>query len=933
MTHRIVILSTAFIAGIVLATTANVPVASWVLLGAATGGAAVSLYLYKKERGWREYRRPVIALAALLCGLPLGYWRTLQKLDISSPGSLGQILENVEHRTPISFDGSISKEPEIRSARQADLQVRVRRLRIGSRGKWIRVPPENVLIRTYIVKSSSDALVESFSRLTHPDAYGYHVEVHTTHERIEDPANPGEFDTRRFLRQNDVVGRFRTYAARVKVIEESRGNPVMELALAAKECFLLTYKVTMRSPPSRLAAAATLGMRRAVENVTFRGKDIAEMFRHAGVGHVLAVSGLHVSIVSVLLYSLLRLTGLRPRVFVPALIVFLILFALLTGSRPSSVRAVIMNSVILIAHAYFQQGIRRATFVGLALSSFLILFSNPLLLFAPSFVLSFGAVLSLIVISPPVNRWLGLLRGFSLIFFALWFALLLFTASAHIRFLLTVPAILGLAGSLWLAVLAGGWLNTSFPRFWRFGVDRLPPGLRLFLAAQLSIQAGMMIPLSAWFFGRLPVAGVFVNLLAIPAIGVLVQLAMLTGVVGLIPVVGAHAALPFGAATTIVGEFFYWLAHLGSEGFPFPAVPRPTAHWMLLYYAALAGLLFLERAQPRLQSVLYSLWPRLKGKAAILLAVRTVPPILCLFPLLALVPAKQRVAELTCLSAGSNPLIVMVSEERRSLIVNAGDKFSGGRMLFDALREHGATQVDTAIQAGASPGLGTEGLASLAAKMPVRNCFLPVAPPDPADYLDELGDDYLVRKAAEGDRWALQHTESYRQLAEALKRHRGRIRPHSSFGSMEWDDARVRILPPPDQLPDRYVSRAKTAIVEMIIGGTTWIVVSDSTPDTVDDVLGRRRGPCDVLVLPGLRGTRFEWLADRAIRHTEPGVVIVCGRFPMDDFDVVQWAGKKGTFTLLVTGRDGAIRAELLKEGAVELRAHGNDRIVYVKGK
>jgi len=933
MTHRIVILSAAFIAGIVLATTANVPVASWILLGAAATGAAVSLYLYKKERAWREYRRPVIALAALLCGLPLGYWRTMQKLDISSPGSLGQIIETVEHRTPIAFDGSISKEPEIRSEKQADLQVRVRRLRIGSRGKWISVPPEDVLLRTYIVKSSSEALVASFRRLTHPDAYGYRVQVYTTHDRLKDPANPGQFNMQRFLSQKGVVGRFRAYAARVTILEESRGNPIMELALATKESFLLTCKATMRSPASRLAAAATLGMRRAVEKTTFRGKDIAEMFRHAGVGHVLAVSGLHVSIVSILLYSLLRLTGLRPRTFVPALIVFLVLFALLTGSRPSSVRAVIMNSVILIAYAYFQQGIRRATFVGLALSSLLILLSNPLLLFAPSFVLSFGAVLSLVVISPPVNRWLGLLRGFSLVFFALWFALLMFTASTSIRFLLTLPAVAGFAGSLWFAVLAGGWLNTLYPRSWRFGVDCLPPGLRLFLAAQLSIQAGMMIPLSAWFFGRLPVAGVMVNLFAIPAIGVLVQLAMLTGVVGLIPVVGTYAALPFGAATTIVGEFFYWLAHLGSELFPFPAVPKPTAAWMLLYYVSLAGFLFLERAQPRLQSIIYSIWPRLKGKAALLLTVRALPPLLCLLPLLALVPVKQRVAQLTCLSAGSHPLIVLVSERRRSLILNAGDKFSGGRMLFDAVREHGATQVDTAILAGASPSLGAEGLAFLAAKMPVRSCFLPVAPSDPADYLPQLGDDYLVRRAAEGDRWAVQHTETYRQLVDALGQHGVQPQPHALFGSVDWDNAQIRILPPPVQLPDRYVSRAKTAIVEMNIGATTWIIVSDSTPETLDDVLSRRKGRCDVLVLPGLRRTKYEWMADRAVHHTQPGVVIVCGRFPMNDFDIEEWAISKGTFTLLVTGRDGAIRAEPLVDGALELRAYGNDRIVYVKGR
>ncbi|NQT92652.1 MAG: ComEC/Rec2 family competence protein [Lentisphaerae bacterium] len=934
MTHRIVTLATAFIIGIVLATGTGVEVPSWVLLGAATTGAAISIYLYWKEKGWREYRRPVIALAALLCGLPLGYWRTMQMLNTSSPGSLGQILESVEHRAPIAFDGTISKEPEIRGARQADLQLRVRRLRIGHQGKWIHVRPQDVLLRTYVVKSSSDTIVQEFKRLTHPDAYGYHVEVYTSHERLVDPANPGEFNMRRFLSQKDVVGRFRAYAARVTVREETRGNPIMELALAAKKSFLLTYKATMISPPSRLAAAATLGMRRAVEKVTFRGKDIAEMFRHAGVGHVLAVSGLHVSIVSVLLYSLLRLTGLRPRAFVPALILSLILFALLTGSRPSSVRAVIMNSVILIAHAYFQQGLRQATFMGLALSSLMILLSNPLLLFAPSFVLSFGAVLSLVVLSPPVNRWLGMLRGFSLIFFALWFALLLFTASVRIRYLLNPLMCLGFVGSLWFAVMAGGWLNSMFPRFWGFGVDRLPPTLRMFLAAQLSIQAGMMIPLSAWFFGRLPVAGVLVNLLAIPAIGVLVQMAMLTGVVGLIPVVGTYAALPFGAATTVIGEFFYWLAHLGSEMFPFPAVPKPTVRWMLLYYAALVVLLFLERAQPRFQSVVYKIWPTLRGKKAVLLSVRAVPILLCLVPLLTLVPAKQRVAGLTCLSAGSHPLVILVSEKREALIVNAGNKFSGGRMLFDAVREHGATQVDTAIVAGAAPGLGSEGLASLAAKMPVRKCFLPVAPADPARYLEELGDDYLVRKAAEGDRWAVQHAEAYTHLVDALAKHGADVKPHALFGAIDWENAHIRLLPPPSRLPGRYISRAKTAIVEMQIGATTWVIVSDSTPETLDDVLGRRQGPCHVLVLPGLvRRPQYESLMDRAVRHTRPSVVIVCGKYPMADFDIEEWAKEKGTFTLLVTGRDGAIRAEPLENGAVLLRAYGNGRVAYVRGE
>ena len=117
-----------------------------------------------------------------------------------------------------------------------------------------------------------------------------------------------------------------------------------------------------------------------------------------------------------------------------------------------------------------------------------------------------------------------------------------------------------------------------------FSYAALPQGISTFLAAQFGIQVGMMIPLSAYYFARWPFAGAYANLIAIPLIGVVVQLAAIGGLLGTIPVVGLALALLLGAANWLASSLFMWIAHASAGAFPYPFVHRPSPAWLLVYY-------------------------------------------------------------------------------------------------------------------------------------------------------------------------------------------------------------------------------------------------------------------------------------------------------------------------------------------------------------
>ena len=115
----------------------------------------------------------------------------------------------------------------------------------------------------------------------------------------------------------------------------------------------------------------------------------------SGFSHILAVSGLHCGF---LIALIILLFGVRRRFLIASMgILSLIFYALLTGGKPSVIRASIMLS-ILIAAPLFRRASDAPTSLCLAL--FLILFYNPFAAASVSLQLSFASVAGLLWLTP-----------------------------------------------------------------------------------------------------------------------------------------------------------------------------------------------------------------------------------------------------------------------------------------------------------------------------------------------------------------------------------------------------------------------------------------------------------------------------------------------------------------------------------------------------
>lgn len=138
------------------------------------------------------------------------------------------------------------------------------------------------------------------------------------------------------------------------------------------------------------------------------GPEREEAFRKSGVTHILSISGLHVTMVSILFWGLFSFLVALPflsrfvlgfRLMPLAPLIPLWFYVALAQYPVSALRAGFMASLFLVSLTIWR---RLDLLSALALAAFLILAISPLSLFGASFQLSFMAVLFLILFFP---RW------------------------------------------------------------------------------------------------------------------------------------------------------------------------------------------------------------------------------------------------------------------------------------------------------------------------------------------------------------------------------------------------------------------------------------------------------------------------------------------------------------------------------------------------
>lgn len=128
--------------------------------------------------------------------------------------------------------------------------------------------------------------------------------------------------------------------------------------------------------------------------------EIKELYQKVGISHVLAISGLHISVIGMTIYKLLRKLFGSFVVSGTLAGIFMFAYGCMAGFRPSATRAIIMFFMMLVAQML---GRSYDSLSALSLSAVLLLWENPFLLEYAGFLFSYMAVLGVVLVGKIVT--------------------------------------------------------------------------------------------------------------------------------------------------------------------------------------------------------------------------------------------------------------------------------------------------------------------------------------------------------------------------------------------------------------------------------------------------------------------------------------------------------------------------------------------------
>ncbi|HHT9124657.1 MAG TPA: DNA internalization-related competence protein ComEC/Rec2 [Candidatus Brocadiia bacterium] len=416
---------------------------------------------------------------------------------------------------------------------------------IKNKAKWERVSG-TIRVSSYTNPPEADAI-----------KYGNKIELLGTISAPLPPNNPGQWDYRRYLqRQQPSITALMTVTnlSNIKVLSRNNGNAFFRFVNFIKERLAKIINRCCTSDSSSIVIGMILGDRQNISN------DVMEAFKKTGTIHFLAISGFNVGILVIAVHTLLRMLGINRRISAGAMILFLMLYAILTGMVPSAVRACLMASIYFGA-ILLNRG--RDLPNSIAAAVLIILIRNPSELFSIGLQLSVLGVLGIVYVS---NR----IEGF------LW------------------------KGTLLIERLQAPEERSKLGFLWRYIRKNLCVSLGAWLA---------VMPLIAHYFHILTPFVALLNIIIFPLICILVVGGLVILIVGSI-----HPLLtvPFAYLIHYSNLILEWLIEtlarpVHSTGVPqltFFYTPGPSWLWISIYYAMGITLIWYKEMRLRLAYVI-----------------------------------------------------------------------------------------------------------------------------------------------------------------------------------------------------------------------------------------------------------------------------------------------------------------------------------------
>ena len=228
-------------------------------------------------------------------------------------------------------------------------------------------------------------------------------------------ANPGQFDLRQYYKSLGYL----YYIEEPEVISVAGGkNRIVYRLDSLKTSLKAVYRKCCTATDAGVYAAMVTGDRSDMDST------ISELFSAAGIGHILAISGLHISLIGMGLYKLLRRIGFLCPMSAIVSGIFVVLFGVMTGNSVSATRAIVMFVCAVNAQVL---GRRYDILSAVSLSAIILILKNPYVIANSGFLLSFMAIAGVAVVTDGFSvKWLKWLTGSAAIQLAtlpiiLWF--------------------------------------------------------------------------------------------------------------------------------------------------------------------------------------------------------------------------------------------------------------------------------------------------------------------------------------------------------------------------------------------------------------------------------------------------------------------------------------------------------------------------------
>lgn len=220
-------------------------------------------------------------------------------------------------------------------------------------------------------------------------------------EPLTGPLIPNGYDFRRTGYFNGLSARGFSLGEAIPELQfdTAGGMALADRVTRIRQSVAARLKTALPGEAGALASALLVGLRSGISD------DTEEALRNSGLAHILAISGLHMALVTALLFGTIRLAAAFARAVsaryqvkkwaAAAALAGALLYLALSGAGISAQRAFLMAAVFLVAIICDRAAL---TMRNVALAAIIILLFQPAAVLSPGFQMSFMAVIALVAV-------------------------------------------------------------------------------------------------------------------------------------------------------------------------------------------------------------------------------------------------------------------------------------------------------------------------------------------------------------------------------------------------------------------------------------------------------------------------------------------------------------------------------------------------------